>query len=158
MFTEIKDKRYAAYVLPIRIKDGKKQVALIEYRPHEYGLIGGRFEDGENDARLALRRELVQELNIGAEKIADIAIEIPTPYSFDIVPERWTVRCARSETHFMFVAPVSSDMEIVFCEKCSDNVRVVWLDAGSLLDESVIGFADEREYFEKYVMPIIHKI
>ena len=158
MFTQVKDKRYAAYVLPIRIKDGKKQVALIEYRPHEYGLIGGRFEDDENDARLALRRELVEELNIGAEKIADIAIEISTPYSFDIAPERWAVRCARSETHFMFVAPVSSDMEIVFCEKCSDNIRVVWLDAGSLLDESVIGFADECEYFAQHILPIISKI
>ena len=157
MFTQVKDKRYAAYVLPICIKDGKKQVALIEYRPHEYGLIGGRFEDGETDARGVLRRELIEELNVGAEKIADTAIEIPTPYSFDVAPERWAVRCARSETHYMFVAFVSADTEIIFCEKCSGKPCVVWLDIESLLDEKVIGFANEREYFAQYVLPIIRK-
>jgi len=158
MFKEIKDKRYASYILPIRVKDGQRQVAIIEYRPHEYGIIGGRFEDGETDARIALKRELIEELNVGIDKIADIAIELPEPYSFDVAPERWSIRCARSESHHMFVAQVSPDIEIKFCEKGSGNVHIVWIDAESLLDKNIIVFDDEREYFEKYAMPIIRNM
>ena len=158
MFKEIKDKRYASYVLPIRIKDGQRQVALIEYKPNEYGTIGGRFEEGETDARKALKRELIEELNIGADKIADTAIELSVPYCFDVAPERQAFRCARSEVHYMFVAQIPANMEIIFCEKCSGNVHIVWLDAESLLDKKVIGFDDEREYLEQYAMPTIRNM
>ena len=155
MFQEIKDKRYAAYVLPVRIQNGQKQVAIIEYEPGEYGLVGGRFEDGESDAREVLRRELAEELNVGADKIADMAIEISEPYCFDIAPERWKIRCARSEIHHIFVAKIPTDMETSFCQDCFGNVRIVWMDVESLLDEKVIVWADEREYFKKHVMCII---
>jgi 8-oxo-dGTP pyrophosphatase MutT (NUDIX family) len=152
---EIKELRYGSYVIPVRIKDGKKQIAIIEYRPGEYGTIGGRFEDYETIARDALRRELIEELNSGAEIIADIATEISEPYKFKVAPERVAFRSARNEIHYFFVAQIPSDTELVFCEKCAGNVHIVWLDYNALSDEKVIGFPDEREYFGKYIIPLI---
>ncbi len=54
----IKEVSYAAYIIPVRIQDGKKQIAILEYAPGAYGIIGGRFDDGETTAEAALRREL----------------------------------------------------------------------------------------------------
>lgn len=158
MSEEIKNERCASYVLPIRIKDGKKQVALLGYGPHEYGKIGGRFEDGEIDARAALRRELSEELNPGADKIADIALQISEPYFVDIDHEWAKIRRARKERRYIFVAQISPDMELSFCEHCHHNAHVVWLDVKSLLNENIIKFSDERTYLEKYVMPIIRNM
>ncbi len=158
MFEEIKNERCASYVLPIRIKDGKKQVAIIEYGPHEYGKIGGRFEDCETDAREALHRELTEELNIGADKIADMALQISEPYCVDIDPEWAKIRCAHREIRYMFVAQISPDTEISFCEHCHHDAHIVWLDVESLLDEEIVRFSDERAYLEKYVMPIIRNM
>ncbi len=155
MLTEIRDVRYASYIVPVRIKDGKKQVAIIEYKPGEHGTIGGRFEDCDTCARDALRRELIEELNPEASAMADFATEIAEPYRFDVAPHRVALRAAHKEVHHFFLAVVPADMDIVFCEKCSGNVHVVWLDAESLVDDKVIGFPDMREYFEKNMMPLI---
>ena len=159
MFKEIKEVRYASYILPIRIKNGKKQVAITEFKQHEYGKIGGRFEDNETDARQALRREIIEELNPGAEVMANTAIKIPEPYYVNNTdPEFIKIRLARKEIRYMFVAQIPPDMEIVFCEQSADNDHIVWIDAESLLDENIIKHSDERAYIEKHIMPIIRNI
>lgn len=155
---EIREIRYASYIIPVRIKNGEKQIAIIEYKPGEHGTIGGRFEDDETDARVALRRELVEELNPDAVRMADFAMEIPEPYRFKVAPERVALRCAHNEVHNFFLAKVPVDMEITFCEECPGNVHIVWYNAEALVDEKVIGFPDAREYFEINVMPIIRKM
>ncbi len=158
MSTEIREVRHASYIIPARIRDGKKEVAIIEYKPGEYGTIGGRFEDYDKSARDALRRELTEELNPGANKMADIAIEMSEPYCFCVAPERVALRCAHREEHHFFFAHIPADMEIIFCEQCPGNVHVVWVDAQRLVDGSTIGFPDEIEYFEKYIMPLVHEM
>ena len=152
---EIRDLRYGSYMIPVRVKNGQKQIAILEYKPGEYGTIGGRFEDTDVDARAALRRELTEELNTGAEKMADFALEIAEPYCFDVAPERVAFRSARKEVHYFFLVRIPADMELKFCEQCSGNVHIVWLDYKSLLDAAVIGFPDEREYIKKYIIPLI---
>ena len=155
---EIREIRYASYIIPVRVKNGQKEIAIIEYKPGAHGTIGGRFEDGETDARAALRRELIEELNPGAEKMADIAMEISEPYRFKVAPDRVALRAAHNEVHNFFLTQIPADMEIKFCEECPGNVHIVWLPAESLVDEKVIGFPDMREYFEINVMPIIRKM
>ena len=154
----MKDKRYASYVLPVRVKDGKKQVALLEYGSDGYGKIGGRFEDGETNAREVLRRELAEELNVGCDKIADTAIEIAEPYCVDVDPEWAKIRGTHREIRYIFVAPISADMELFFDEQGDIGARVVWLDAECLSDENVVKFSDEREYLKKHVLPIIRNM
>ena len=155
---EIRELRYSSYIIPVRIKDGEKQIAIIEYKPGAHGTIGGRFEDNETDAREVLRRELTEELNPGAAKMADYAMEIPEPYRFKVAPERVALRCAHNEVHNFFLAKIPADMEITFCEECPGNVHIVWYNAEALVDEKVIGFPDMREYFEINVMPIIRNM
>ncbi len=155
---EIRDVRYASYIIPIRIKNGVREAALIEYAPGEHGTIGGRFEDDDTDARMVLRRELTEELNKGAEKLADIALSIDTPYRFDVAPERVAKRCAHHEEHNFFVVQIPADYELIFCEECPGNVHIVWYDAELLLDARVISFADMRQYFAQHVMPIVRKM
>jgi 8-oxo-dGTP pyrophosphatase MutT (NUDIX family) len=155
---EIKDLRQAAYIIPVRKKNGQKQVAIIEYEPGAYGTIGGRYEDGETVARDVLRRELTEELNQGASFMADIAVEIPEPYKFKVEPHRVAFRSARNEAHMFFLAEISEQEDIRFCEKCQGDVKIVWLDSEALVDDKIIGWPDQREYFEKYVMPIIRNL
>ncbi len=158
MSSDIRDVRHAAYIVPARINNGKPEIAIIEYTPGAYGIIGGRFEDDDMSARDALRRELVEELNPAAAIMADFAVQMVEPYSFCVAPERVALRCARAEHHHFFFTWVPENFEITFCEKCADNVHVVWMDAECLVDAQVIGFDDMREYMEKYIMPLIHRM
>ena len=77
----IKDKSYSAYIIPVRIQDGKAQVALLNYGENNYGPIGGRL-DNDEDFETALKRELTEELGENALCILDLITEVPTPYSF----------------------------------------------------------------------------
>ena len=159
MPNEIRETRYASYIIPVRIKNGKKEFAILEYKPGEYGTIGGRFEDYETDAQTALRRELTEELNpMAAKKLADIAIQVPEVYSFKVAPERVAFRAAHNEVHYFFVAKIPDDLEIEFCEKCTDNVHIVWFDVEKLVSGDVIKFQDMLEYFGKNIMPIIRNM
>ncbi len=155
MPSDIRDVRHASYIVPARIRNGAPEVAIIEYKPGEYGTIGGRFEDYDKTARDALRRELVEELNPAAAIMADFAVQMVEPYSFCVAPEHVALRCARAEHHHFFFTWVPADFEITFCEQCLGNVHVVWMPAESLVDARVIDFDDMREYMEKYIMPLI---
>jgi len=159
MPNEIREMRYASYIIPVRIKNGKKEFAVLEYRSGEYGTIGGRFEDYENDAQTVLRRELTEELDpVAAKKLVETAIQIPEAYSFKVAPERVAFRAAHNEVHYFFVAKIPDDLEIKFCEKCDGNVHIVWFDTEKLVNGEVIKFQDMLEYFEKNIMPIIRKM
>ncbi len=158
MPNEIRDVRHAAYIIPARIRNGKPEIAIIEYKPGAYGTIGGRFEDDDTSARAVLRRELTEELNPSAIVMADFAVQMVEPYSFCVAQERVALRCARAEHHHFFFTWVPENFEITFCEKRADNVHIVWLDAESLVDANVVGFDDECEYFEQYIMPLIRKM
>ncbi|MCL2017522.1 MAG: NUDIX hydrolase [Alphaproteobacteria bacterium] len=154
----IKEVSYASYIIPVRIHNGKKQVAIMQYAPGAYGNIGGRFEDGETIAREALRRELIEELDESAWFMADIAIEIPVPYRYKVKEHNVPIRKAYNEVHIFFVAEIPDYIKLCFCEKCSGDVKVIWVDSESLVDENIIIYPDQREYFEKHVMPLIRKI
>ena len=155
----IKEVSYAAYIIPVRIMDGKKQIAILEYAPGAYGTIGGRFDEGETSAKVALKRELNEELGKSAEFMVDIAQEIKEPYRFKVAEHKIEKRGAYNEAHMFFVAKITNDTKLEFCEEREETtIKVVWLDAESLVDENVISFPDQREYFETNVMPIIRKI
>jgi len=155
----IKEVSYAAYIIPVRITtDGKKQVALLEYDVGAYGTIGGRFDDGEKTADVALKRELREELGKNSEFMLDLAQEISEPYRFKVADHKVEKRGAYNEVHIFFIAKIPSDIKLEFCEVREDNIKLVWLDSEALVDEKVIGFSDQREYFEKNVMPIVRKI
>lgn len=155
----IKEVSYAAYIIPVRFHNGKKQIALISYAPGAYGTIGGRFDDGETNAVDALRRELSEELGAKSVFMADGAIEIKEPYKFKVAEHRIEKRGAYNEAHLFFVSKVPDSTELNFVEEREETtIKVEWLDSEALVDENVIGFPDQREYFEKNVMPIIRKI
>lgn len=154
----IKEVSYAAYIIPVRIIDGKKQIAILEYAPGAYGTIGGRFDDDETTAKQALTRELREELGKSAEFMVGLAQQVVAPYKFKVAEHKIEKRGAYNEAHIFFVAKVPSDTVLEFCEEREDTVKVVWLDSEALVDEKVIGFPDQREYFEQNVMPIVRKI
>ncbi len=154
----IKEVSYAAYIIPVRVVDGKKEIAILEYAPGAYGTIGGRFDDGETTATQALTRELCEELGKSSEFMVGLAQQVAEPYKFKVAEHKIEKRGAYNEAHVFFVAKVPSNTVLEFCEEREDTVKVVWLDSEALVDEKVIGFPDQREYFEKNVMPIIRKI
>jgi len=154
----IKEVSYAAYIIPVRIKDGKKEIAILEYAPGAYGTIGGRFDDGETTAEVALKRELTEELGESSAFMVGLAQPVAEPYKFKVAEHRVEKRGAYNEAHMFFVAKIPADTVLEFCEVREDSVKVAWLDSEALVDEKVIGFPDQREYFEKHVMPIIRKI
>ena len=154
----MKEVSYAAYIIPVRIINNKKQIAILEYAPGAYGTIGGRFDDNETNAKVALKRELREELGKKSEFMVDLAQEISEPYRFKVAEHKIEKRGAYNEEHIFFVVKVLSDTILEFCEVREENIKVVWLDSEALVDENVIGFPDQREYFEKNVMPIVRKI
>lgn len=154
----IKAVSYAAYIIPVRIKDGKKEIALLEYAPGAYGAIGGRFDDEETGGEAALVRELTEELGARSVFMVGLAQPVVEPYKFKVAAHKTEKRGAYNEVHNFFVAKIPADTVLEFCEVREDNVKVAWLDSEALVDEKVIGFPDQREYFEKHVMPIIRKM
>lgn len=46
-------------------------------------------------------------------------------------------------------------MAITFCEKHPGNMRIVWLDSETLVNEKVIDIPDECEYFEKKLCQLL---
>ncbi len=154
----IKDISFAAYILPVRVRNNTQEVALIEYAPGAYGTIGGRFDDGETVARHALKREIIEELGPTAAFMADSAIEISTPYTFKVAENKIEKRGAYNESHKFFIIKVLDNTILEFCEKREANIKIIWLNATALLDEKIIGFPDQRDYFKQYIMPIICKL
>ena len=154
----IKEVSFAAYIVPVRMHNGKKQIAILNYAPGAYGTIGGRFDDGETTALEALRRELTEELGESAVFMLDVAKEVKEPYRFKVHESRVEKRGAYNEAHIFFIAQVPESTELDFCEEREECIKVEWLDAESLVNEKVIGFPDQREYFEKNIMPIIRKL
>ena len=154
----IKEVSYAAYIIPVRIKNNKKEVAILEYAPSQYGTIGGRFDEGELKATTALRRELIEELGKSSEFMVDLAEPIKEPYRFKVAEHKIEKRGAYNEVHFFFIAKVPEDTILKFCEKRENPVKLVWVDSEKLVDPDIIGFPDQREYFKKYLMPKIRKI
>ncbi len=90
--------------------------------------------------------------------MVELAKQMAEPYRFKVAEHRVEKRGAYNEAHIFFVAKVPSDTVLEFCEVREDNVKVVWLDSEALVDEKVIGFPDQRKYFEKHVMPAVRKI
>ncbi len=150
----IKDISLAAYIIPVKIGDNGAQIALLKYAKCSYGPIGGRIDDGE-DAIIALRREIAEELGEDAAVMMDNVVLAAKSYDFDVAPERIEKRGAFKESHSFYVTKVTDDMDLVFCEDRPGDIQVEWLPLAALTDENVIGFADMREYFELNVVPMI---
>jgi len=145
---------YAAYIIPVRVRRGKKQIAVLKY-PDGYGKIGGRFNDGEKSARVALRRELCEELGKAAAFMADTASEAKPCYKFKVAPDEVKKRGALSEERTLFVAKIPGGMELNFCEKRDENIEVAWLEPEALLDDKITPAPSQRKYLAKYIMPLI---
>ena len=151
----IKDKTYSAYIIPVRIKDGSPQIALLNYGSDNYGPIGGRLDDGEN-FKTALRRELTEELGAKSLKILDLITEVPVPYSFKHTsPERAEKRGAWSEEHHYFITQETNGCNLQFCEKRDEQISVVWMNAPELANPNIIKIDDMREFFAAHILPNI---
>jgi len=151
----IKEWNYAAYVLPVREINGKKQVALAVYKSGWHGMIGGRL-DGNETPREALCREVCEELGESARFIADNAVEIPEKFR---TPMRDVLfRRAKNEEHTYFIVKIPADIELVFCEKDNPGFDIKWLDIDALADEKIILFENAREYSARVVIPAINNL
>ena len=64
-------------------------------------------------------------------------------------------RRAKNEEHTYFIAKVSADTELVFCEKDKPGYDIKWLDVDALSDEKIIVTEDMRKYFINSVIPFI---
>lgn len=150
---EIKEWKYAAYILPVREFNGQTQVALAVYKSGWHGLIGGRLDEGENP-REAMCREVCEELGTCAKFITDNAIAVPETNKIRI--RDILFRRAKNEEHTYFVAKVPSDTKLVFCEKGNPGFDVKWLNFELLGDEKIITSDDMRDYFIASVIPFIN--
>jgi len=151
----LKDKSFSAYVIPVHVKNGKTQVALLDYGSNNYGPIGGRLDDGEN-FKTALRRELTEELGTQSLKILDLITEIPVPYSFKHTSqERAEKRGAWFEEHHYFITQETNNINLKFCENRDEKISVVWLDAAELVNPNIIKIDDMLAFFAKHILPNI---
>jgi 8-oxo-dGTP pyrophosphatase MutT (NUDIX family) len=153
MIKEICD---AAYIIPVRIKGEKKEVALLKYKDG-YGKIGGRC-DGVETPRETLRREICEELGEAVAFLADMAKESRKPYEFKNSEDGINSRGAKGERHFIFVVKIPNEIELMFCEEREDKVKVVWLPLVSLTDKDIIVYPDLRDYYAKHVLPILEDL
>lgn len=149
---EIKDVKFASYLLPVREINGEKQVAMIVYKTGWHGLIGGRLEDGETP-RVAMCREVYEELGKNAKFITDNAVQVPETNKIKIRDVLF--RRAKNEEHTYFVNKVPNDTQLVFCEKGNPDFDVKWLNVDLLADEKIIAMEDMRKYFIDSVIPFI---
>ncbi|MCQ2582095.1 MAG: NUDIX domain-containing protein [Alphaproteobacteria bacterium] len=151
----IKDKSFSAYIIPVRVKDGETQVAMLNYGSNNYGPIGGRLDDGE-DLKNALQRELTEELGQQSVKMLDMITEIPVAYSFKhSSPERAEKRGAWSEEHHYFITKATENIDLEFCEKRNEKISVVWINAADLTNSDIIHIEDMREFFAEHILPNI---
>ncbi|MCL2748550.1 MAG: AAA family ATPase [Alphaproteobacteria bacterium] len=152
---EIKEWRYAAYILPVREINGKKQVAFIRYKSGWHGAIGGR-QDGDETPREALCREILEELGESAKFITDNAIEVPEKMHAEI--RDVSFRRAKNEEHTFFITKIPATTEFVFCEKDNPGFKIVWLDVDALIDEKIVIFKTARDYNARVLIPIIEDL
>jgi len=150
---EIKDWRYAAYILPVREINGKKQVAFSVYTKSDWhGMIGGRIDDFETPHQ-AICREVCEELGECARFMADNTIEVPEKFR---TPIRDAVyRRARNEEWTIFIAKVPADTELAFCEKGNSGFDIRWLDIDVLTDETVMRLVGVCEFNARVLIPAI---
>ena len=151
----IKELGYAAYIIPVREADGKKQVAFVRYKDGWHGKIGGRL-NGDETPREALSREICEELGEASVFMARDAVQIPEKYICKI--HNIFARRARNEEWTYFITKVSCDTELAFCETDNPGACIKWLDIDSLSDEKIIVFADSREYYSRVIIPAINKL
>ncbi|MDL2295923.1 NUDIX hydrolase [Lachnospiraceae bacterium OttesenSCG-928-E19] len=149
---EIKEWKYAAYILPMREVDGQKQVAMAVYKSGWHGLIGGRLDEGETPHD-AMCREVCEELGENTKFLTCNAIQIPDTNKIQIRDVLF--RRAKKEEHTYFVARVPDDTKLVFCEKGNPGFEVRWINVESLGDEKIIVMEDMRQYFIENVIPFI---
>lgn len=148
----IKEWKYAAYILPVREIDGRLQVAMAVYKSGWHGLIGGRL-DGDETPRQAMCREVCEELGKDAMYITDGAIAVPNAHKIRVRDVLF--RRAKNEEHTYFVSLVPADTELVFCEKDNDGFDVKWIDLELLGDKNTIVIDYMREYFISVIIPFI---
>jgi 8-oxo-dGTP pyrophosphatase MutT (NUDIX family) len=153
----IKEISYGSYIIPVRTHNGEKQFAKLKY-PDGYGSIGGRFDEGETDAREVLRRELREELGTDAALLVDAAIQIPEHEISKVEPSSVEIRGAFNENHTLFIVKVPENTVLTFVEERPEKIEVVWLPLNALLDEQVTSRAEKREYYAKHVIPMIEKL
>lgn len=148
----IKEKSLSAYILPT--KDDK--VAMLRYGQDGYGPIGGRLDDGE-DFKVALRRELTEELGNNSLQMLGLITEVPVPYSFrHTTLARAEKRGAWAEEHHYFITHETNGLNLDFCEKRDEQISVVWLNVSELTNPNVIKTDDMREFFIKHIIPNIN--
>ena len=148
----LKEWNYAAYILPVREIDGKKQVALSVYKNGWHCAIGGRKDSGESPRKTATR-ELIEELGDNAKIVMDNAVEIPEKNVCKI--RDICFRRAKNEEHTYFVALVPMNTELTFCEKDNPGFDIKWVDVDALGDANVIKLDEIRKYYVKHIIPAI---
>ncbi|MDR0967835.1 MAG: AAA family ATPase [Rickettsiales bacterium] len=146
---------FASYVLPARIIDGKKQVALSVYDNRWYAPIGGR-RDNDETPRETIIRELREELGDTATPVIENLRDVPNPI---IVPVRdiWKRR-AKTEQHTYFIAPVPADTELKFGKNEDSGYEIQWIDAAKLSDPDLIKLDDMRKYMTDVIIPLISNL
>jgi 8-oxo-dGTP pyrophosphatase MutT (NUDIX family) len=152
----IKEVQEAAYIIPFRIDNGKKEIALLKYKDG-YGAVGGRSE-GSEAPREALRREIGEELGEAAAFLADASTMVEEPREVENSWENINIRGAKRERHFLFVVKIPKETKLVFREKRKDKVDVVWLPLSSLTDENIIVYPDLRAYHAKHALPMLDSL